>query len=805
MSSLKLALRSLAKTPGFTLIAVVTLALGIGLNTAMFSLVNSVLLRPRPFPDSEQLVRLHRTTPETRRGGFSPADFIDLERGASDFGRFAAYDNANVSVSEPGKPAEFQNALRVSSGYFEVLKIQPALGRTFRSEEFALGRHRVVILSDALWRDRFARAPDIVGRTIRIAGEPYEVVGVLPASANDGRIIRQVGLFYPLSFTDGERATRDRPMLNVVGRRLPTLSAAQGEAFIAAFGARLAAAFPKEHAGSGWRSESLHRSTANASGRAVMAMLLGLSGFVLLIACSNLANCLLARVLARTHELAVRSALGASRLRLIRPFVIESLLLAAVGGVGALFVALWATRWLSDQTVAGGGSLMEFPMDWRVLGFASMAALLTALFFGVVPAFLASRTDVNHALKSGARTATAGRSHHRLRQMLVIGQFALAMVLLGGAGFFVRGAGNLLKQQFGWDLENIVIGAVDLPKSAYAGPAEIAAFHRLAFERLAQLPGVQAVSVSYAAPVQGLPGPRRYVVQGRELPPKGQEPAASFNGISPTYFEVTGTRLLSGRAFNDADSATSPNVVIINDAMARALFPDENPLGRRIARAGTEVADWAEIVGVVANVSSVGVYREPVAFQVYHPFVQEPSHSALLAVRFSGVAPEAMLAPIRAAITRLDPDLPVRDLMPMETSMQRAAFDLQMLQKMLGAFALLGLALAGLGIYGVLERTVAQRTGEIGIRMALGAQVADVIRLVLGFGLRLALIGAGLGLFGAFGLSLLLASVMPAMQIDGGLVLAAAGVVLVILALVACYLPARTAANVDPLVALRTE
>ncbi len=779
MNDLKFAFRQLLKNPGFTAVAVLSLALGIGLNTSMFSLMNVLLLRPLPFERSTSLVRLYRATPQNEKGGFSPADYLDLKRDESGFGQFAGYLHASVSLSEPGRPAELHEGMRVSPDYFNVLKVQPELGRAFRPEEEVFGNHRVIILSHASWKNRFGGAPDIVGRTIRVDGEAHEIIGVLPDWANDDRVIRQVSVFRPLSFNEHERISRDNQWIDILGRRAGSIPAAQGDAFVSSFGAHLAADFPKENAGSSWGSQSLLGSTGHASGRVIIAMLLGLSGFVLLIACSNLANFLLARIVARSHEFSVRAALGGSRLQLIRPLALESLVIAAVSGAGALFVAMWAADWLSAQSVASGGAPMRFPLDWRVLGFAMGASLLTALIFGIVPALFATRVDVNHALKRVARGTTVGRSHQRLRRWLVIGQFAMAMILLAGAGFFVRGADSLLRQRFGWDSGHVVEGAFELPAGKYPGSEQILTFYRQAIERLGQLPGVKAVSLSYALPHSGLAGPRRYIIEGHERPAKGLEPLASFNGITSAYFEVTSTRLLSGRVFNATDSPTSPRVAIINESMARALFANKNPIGRRISQADVENPNWAEIVGVVADVRSIGLYQPPIPFQVYHPLAQEPWHEATIAVRTADIAPESVLEPIRAGITGLDPDLPVRFLMSADTMIAHSSSDVDMLEKMLGAFALLGLL--------------------------LGAQAAEVIRLILGSGIRLALIGVGFGLFGAFGLSRLIASIMPAMQTSGGLVLVAAAALLVIVALVACYLPARRAARLDAMAALRAE
>ncbi len=633
--------RRLLKSPGFTAVAVITLALGIGLNTAMFSLLNVLLLRPLPFEHSASLVRVSRSTPQNESTGFSPADYLDLKNGETSFGQFAGYVAATVSLSGPDHAAEFQDAFRVSADFFKVLNVQPEVGRTFRSEEETFGDHRVAILSHAAWQNRFGGASNIVGRMFRVQGETYTIVGVLPYWANDSRLIRQTGLFLPLSFNGRERYSRDNQWINILGRRADSVSVAQGEAIVSSFGARLAADFPKENGGSTWRARDLLGSTGHSSGRVIIAMLLCLSGFVLLIACSNLANFLLAGTISRSREFAVRAALGASRSRLIRVLAVEPLVLVSVGCVGALFVSVWAAKWLSAQTAASGGAPMEFPLDWRVLCFAIVTSLITAVIFGIAPALFATRVKIADALKSGARGATAGLGHQRLRDLLVIGQFAMATTLLAGAGFFARGADNLLRQHFGEDADHMVVAAFELPESKYKGNDEVVVFDRQVIERIEQLPGVKAASISYAPPFFGLMGPRHYIIEGRDRSASSLEPLASYNGVTSSYFPATGTRMLSGRLFNVLDSANSLKVVVINDSMARALFPNESPIGKRIAQADADKREWAEIVGVVADVHAIGLYQRPIPFQVYQPFVQDPWRFANLAVRTANVAPES--------------------------------------------------------------------------------------------------------------------------------------------------------------------
>jgi putative ABC transport system permease protein len=805
MNDLKFALRALIKSPFFSFVAIVTLALGIGLNTAMFSLVNSLYLRPLPFGDPGKLVRLYRGTSENPFGDFSPADYQELRSAEAGFGHFAGSSDESVSVSAPGAAPELEDAFRVSSNYFEVLKVRPEMGRVFRHDEETHGKDRVAVISHAMWMSRFAGAADILGRTIRIDGEPHDIIGVLPESADDGRVIRHTGVFRPLGLGAAEMASRGGPWLRVIGRRDSTISVDQGKAFVAALGERVAHEFAKEDAGASWRSEDLLGSTGNQSGKLVVAMLLGLSGFVLLIACSNLANFVLARTIERSQELSVRSALGASRFQLVRPLALESFILAGVGGLSSLPIASWSARWLSAQSVANGGSPMAFPLDWRVLGFALLASLATALFFGTAPALLISRLNINRTLKSGMRGATAGSGHQRMRRLLVIAQFAMAMTLLAGAGFLASGADNLVRHHYGWDSGNVVVGDFDLPKAKYDTPEKILAFQRQLTGRLASVPGATSVALAYALPYTGQVGTRPYLVEGRDRPAKGQETPASYNGITPDFFRVTGSRLLAGRAFGDSDTAASARVAIINQGMARALFANDNPVGHRIARADTDKPEWSEIVGVAGDVLPTGIYQQPSPFQVYHPLAQEPWQFATFGVRAAPGALKDVLAAVGAAFAAVDMDLPVRNLMTADARIERSSFDLGMLKRMLGAFALLGLSLAALGIYGVIARTVAYRTQEIGIRMALGATMADVSRLILGSGLKLGVAGAAIGLAGAVGITRLLASMMPAVDASVAGVVAGAAAVLAAVALVASYLPSRAASRVDPAAAIRAE
>lgn len=805
MNEIRFALKSLRRSPGFTLVAAITLAVGIGANTSAFSILNATLLRPLPYPEADRLDRIYRATAQDARGGISPADYADLELQANGYGEIAAYGIFDMSLAEPGQPAEMARGLRVSANLFPTLGVEPQLGRGFRPDETVPGNHRVVILAYRYWTNRFGGDAQAVGRTVRVDGVPHEIVGVLPAGLNDWRHLGAYDLFRPLALTETEAADRSSTWVRLVGRRADRLTSPQADTAIANVGRRLATEFPAANAGTIWRTLPIRDSVVPDNAKGIIGMLVGLSLFVLLIACSNLANLLLARTVGRARELAVRAALGASRVKLLRPLAVESLLMAFAGGVGAIQVALWTHDWLNGFATMERGDPLIFALDWRVLGWAFAACLGTALAFAVVPALFALRLDPNSTLKSGSRGSTPDRGHRRFRQFLIAGQFAFAMVLLTGAALFARGLHAWNNRPFGWDAAGVVTGTMLLPATAYPDDQEIVDFQRLVLERLEALPGVASASLSYSMPFFAMAEPRKYVAAGREVPPRGHEPVALTNGVSPGYFQTVGTRLLNGRLFSRGDSLTSPPVFIVNQAMARGLFAGENPLGRRIARAGDEKGEWGEIVGVVADVLSAGSDRMAVSYQVYQPLAQEPRRLSQIAVRVAGVPPSSVTESVRAAMMSLDPDLPVRQLEPASVTVARASNYQLIIGNLLSLLAVLGLGLASLGVYGVVARTVAQRTGEFGIRLALGARAGDITRLVLTSGAKLALIGSAVGLLGAFGVTRLIAAAFPGLQTSTGPILAGVTLLLIGIAQLACYLPARRASAISPTEALRAE
>jgi len=799
-----LAFRHLQRSPGFSLLAIVTLGLGIGANTAMFSVLNTVMLRPLPYANPGELDHLVRSTPQDPEGGVSPADFLAFQRdAAAGYGEVAAYVPADVSLSEPGEAAELVNAVRVSANLFTLLGIPPAQGRAFVSGDDQPGQDRVVVLSERTWKHRFGARPDIVGTLIRVDGIPHEIIGVLPGAFNDWRHLGWVDLFRPLGLSPEHAADRRSTQVRLVGRRAAGLSPAESAAAVARFGEHQAAEFTELHAHSSWRALPMEETVVSNNGSDTLMMLIGLSAFVLLIACSNLANLLLARTLGRAREFAVRSALGASRSQLLRPLLAESLLLSLAGGAFALILAAWATDWLSVRTTGDNGERLTFSLDPAVLGWAFGASLVTAVVFGLAPALFALRLDLNHALKSGGRGTTGGRGHRHFRSLLIVGQFALALVLLSGAALFVRGLDHLNQRRSGWSSDQLVSGSLLLPAGTYADAESISAFQRRVLERLSVLPGVASASLASFLPYFNWPDTRRFLIAGQAPMESGKEPAAVVNGISPRYFETVGTRLIAGRDFSPQDSLDSPRVFIINETMAHALFGEANPIGRRLSEAGDHAPVWGEIVGVVGNVVSTLPDSTPVASQLYHPMAQQPRARFEIAVRAAGRSPEALISLVRSAMTELDPDLPVRRLKSADAIIHRANYQLGVLRDMLVSFALLGLGLASLGIYGVIARTTALRTEEFAIRLALGATGRDILRLVLRSGVTLALVGSTLGLVGALAVSRLLIAGFPGIPFQQAPVLLGATLVLFGIALFASWLPARRASRIHAVAALR--
>ena len=799
---LRYSLRMLLKHKGFTVVAALTLALGIGVNTAMFSVLNTFLFGSLPYPQSERLIRVWRTSPHSQTWPHSAANFFDQHDQNTVFEKMAAYNFIGRNLTENGQTAERLLSLAATADFFPMMGVAPARGRVFKPEEFEPGADNVVVLTDRFWSRRFGSDPNIVGRTIQLDGKTVEIVGVMPPGFEHPILWGPMDIWQPLSFTPERKTNRGNNYLSSFGRLKPGVTIQQAEQSMVALAANLGQK-NKSNEGESVRLEPLQRSMSDSIGRTVMWFTFGLSGFVLLIACANLANLQLVRTTSRSRELAVRAALGASRLRLLRSSLTESLVVALIGGTVSLVIAIWAVRFISNRlfTDLPGASVQ---LDYKVFGFALLCSLLTGVLFGTVPAWLASRADVNQALRDSARGSTAGRSQHRLRHTLIIGEVAFALVLLAAAGLFLRGLQRFINSDPGCRVDGLVIAQMGLRGQKYADDKQRVVFLTQLEDRLRNLPGVEHAAIAGSNPVFGFNSSSSFLVEGRPEPPPDKYMEIFYETISSDYFETIGARLQQGRTFNASDTSDHPAVVIINETTARTFWPNESPLGKRISSTGPK-RDYFEIVGVVNDVAFPGSLGEPYTrFEAFVPMTQASPNFLMLAFRTSANA-ESFGNTLRGAIATLDPDLPVYRIRTARSAVNSGLGSISLLGSLLGAFAAVGLILAAIGIYGIISYTVAQRTSELGIRVALGAQSRDVLWLVLGKGAVLIVSGALLGIAGAYGVSRLLISVIPSLPTRDPVTLLVTTVVLVVVALLACYIPARRATRVDPLVALRSE
>ncbi len=798
----RFSLRMLLKHKGFTVVAVLTLALGIGVNTAMFSVLNTFLFRSLPYPQSDRLVRIFRTSPHSQSWPHSNANFFDQHDQNTVFEKMAAYNFASRNLTEQGQTAERLLSLAATADFFPLLGVAPEHGRVFKPEEFEPGADNVIILTDRFWTRRFGSDPNIIGRKIQLDGKTVEIVGVMPPGFDHPMLWGPIDIWQPLALSQKERAIRDTNYLSSFGRLKPGVTIQQAEQSMVALAANLGKQ-NSSNEGESLRLEPLQRSMSDSIGRTVMWFTFGLAGFVLLIACANLANLQLVRTAARARELAVRAALGAARLRLLRQSLTESIVVALIGGTISLAIALAAVRFISSRlfTDLPGASVQ---LDFKVFGFALLCSVVTGVLFGTVPAWFASRPDINLALREHSRGNTAGRSQHRLRHSLIIGEVAFAMVLLAAAGLFLRGLQRFINSDPGWRVDGLVTAQMSLRGEKYKDDKQILSFLTELENRLRNLPGVQHAAIGSSQPVFGFNSSSSFVVEGRPEPPHDKLPEMFYEPASNDYFATLGARLQQGRTFNDTDTADHPKVVIINETTARTFWPNESPIGKRISNPGQK-KQYYEIVGVVNDLAFPGSLGEPYThFEAFIPLAQSAPAYLTIVLRTSANA-DALANTLRKSIAEMDPSLPVYRIRSARTAVDQGLGDISLLGSLLGAFAFVGVMLAAIGIYGVVSYTVVQRTGELGIRVALGAQARDVLWLVLGKGAVLVLSGTLLGVAGAYGVSRLLISLIPSLPTRDPLILPLTGVALVAVALVACYIPARRATRVDPMVALRSE
>jgi putative ABC transport system permease protein len=802
MTDLRYALRSLLNAPGFAVVALLTLALGTGATSAMFSFVYAVVLRPLPFPEPERLlsVRTHRNG---RDMSLTAPDYLDWRANAKSFEQLAAGAATTANLTGRGEP-ERVVAGRVSANYFEALGVPPSLGRGFRWSDEPHGAPHVVILGDALWRRRYAADPAIVGRIIPINGEPYTVVGVLPPQLT----LRSTGaqLWLPLNLTPRELQATGTRFLGVTGRLRRGVTAAQAEAELKAIAKGLEKVRPHSNQNLTARVLGLHESVVSQV-RDAATVLMGAVSFVLLIACANVANLLLARATGRQHEIGVRVALGASRPRIARQLLTESAAIGILGGVAGLAIAYWSADALKAILPEDLPRVQQTRVDGVVLAFTLTVSLLASLLFGVAPALQASRPNLQ-ALKEESRGSVGGR--RRLSSVIVAGEIAVALVLLVAAGLLLRSFVRLHQVELGFNPAKLLTVRMALPEARYGTAEQTAAFYQELTDRVRRQPGVTAAAIASHAPLAGGGFNISMTIEGRPRPARVEDtPMVFLRFVSPGYFSTLGVRVTSGRDFSGADRANPPVVAIVNQTAVRRHWPDEDPIGKRFTL-DDDREGAVEVVGVVADVKHFGLAQstEP---EVFVPLPQAtPMHwqwlerSMIVLARTSG-EPEAAAGPVRQAVWSLDPQLPVFNVRTMEQLRAEATGDERVGLALVGLFASLALILAAIGVYGVMAFMVGERSRDIGIRLALGAKPRDVLRLILLDGARLTGAGVFVGLIAAFGLTRLMQTLLfetpPA---DPATFVTFAGVI-ALAAMLACFIPARRATRVNPITALRSE
>jgi putative ABC transport system permease protein len=800
---LKFAFRSLLKRPGFAAVAVITLALGIGGSTAIFTVVDAALLRGLPYKSPDRLVHLWEKTPQGAfsKREFSYPDYQDYQQN-NVFEGLAAYTGGRVVLRGDGE-SESVFGPRVNATFFNVLGVDPILGRTFQAGEDQQGGPRVVVLSYGLWQRRFGGDSGVVGKSLTINDESYTVIGVLPASFQFA--LRAGDVFLPYQPTQNQLTRRFMHGTNLIGRLKPGISESQAQSELSVIASRIEKEHNQSHAGTSLRIVPLQEEIIG-SVRPILLVLFAAVGFVLLIACANVASLLLTRSLARQKEVAIRSALGASRWRVMRQLLTESMLLSLIGGAAGLMIAYWGVPALvaalpQNQLIAMP-FLRTLGLDSSILAFSFGLSLLTGLVFGLAPALQSSRLDLNEVLKEGGRNMAAGASQ-RLRSAMVVTEIALAVVLLVGAGLMMKSLLRLLQTNVGFKTENLLTMAMILPPSKYTDNNPLINFNDQIQERVRSLPGVSNAGTVDILPLNG-GNTTRFYIDGDPKPEPGKEIEANMRFVSDTYFQTLGVPLLAGRMFDQRDTPDKPNVVLIGKTVADKLFAGRDPVGKKIRYNSIELPP-IEIVGVVGDVKITGL-DEAVKPVLYYPFRQNPAPFANIVVRTDG-DPVALTAAVRNEIRSLEPDVAILNVNTMDQMIAQtpASFMRRFPALLISIFAIVALLLASLGIYGVVSYSVSQQTHYIGVRMALGASPADILRMVLKQGLVLALLGVVIGVVAALGLMRLLRTLLFEVSTNDVTTFVVVAGGLFVIALLACYLPARRATKVDPLVALRYE
>ena len=809
LSHLRYAFRMLVKSPAFTVIAIVTLALGIGANSAIFSVIDAVLLRPLPFKNPDEIVMIwgrYANDPGTVRGNVhSFPDFADLRDQNQSIAAMAAYTRTAGALTY-AEDAKYLEGVAITPEVFEVLGVQPLLGRAFTKEDAKNEADRVVVITYPLWKSAFGSDPKIIGQQINISARPHTVIGVMPPDWKFPIEDEHIEYALPLEYIGAQfLANRGSHFLSVVGRLKPGVQVQTAEAELSGIANRLSKQYPDSNMNFiGCAVATLHSDVVGEV-RPALIVLIGAVAFVLLIACANVANLLLARAASRSREIAIRTALGASRPLIVRQLLTESLLLALLGGTAGLVLAWWGVDLLGAAGQKGLPHLGKISVNFTVCAFTFLLAVGSTLLFGLIPALQVSKPNVNESLQQGAKGSTGGLHGTRLRAFLVISQVSLSLLLLAGAGLLIKSFLNLRATDPGFDPVRLMTLQINLPRIRYPEIDQQIRAHDTIMEKLAVLPGVESAGGVNPLPLGGNIRSQSFMVSGAAPLPRGNHPGAGYLMVKPDYFKTMKIPILQGRAFTNADTKDSPRVVMINEAFAKKHFPEKSPIGQQVMidQPENKVAQ-CEVVGVVGN-SRHDSLAAPPGPEMYVPFSQDPGRSLDVVLRVASTNLVGLHADVKRAVHEVDKDLYVPALEPMTTFVAAQIAQPRFNMMLLGMFACVAMILAAIGIYGVIAYGVAQRTKEIGIRMALGAQRGDMLRMVLRQSLTIVGIGLAVGLAGALAMTRLMRALLYGVSAND---LSIYGIVLVLLAgaaLLASYFPARRAMNVDPLVALRYE
>jgi putative ABC transport system permease protein len=803
---IRFGIRMLVKNPAFTAVAVLTLALGIGANTAIFSVIDAALLRPLPYPNADRIVVLYQLDQDKQTDNPAPADFLDLRKQSSSFAYLAAHRGLPFNLSGNGQPERVEGAV-VTSDFFAALGVRAVQGRTIQPDLDPPGGTSVAVLGYGLWQRRFGGDANIVGRAIEVDGVSRIVVGIMPpgfafpAGTELWTSSRFAAVPHPLRPTEDPSALRDSHYFESFGRLKPGVTLAQATTEVDTITKRLKQQYGDKEEGFGATLVPLRQDLVGET-RPALLILLGAVALVLLIACVNVANIILARGASRQKEMALRIALGAGRFHLLRHLLVESLLLALAGGALGILLALWGLaplRALVPADMIGGAPIA---LDSRVLLFTLFASLASGVLFGLIPGSRLLGTDLNVSLQEGGRGSAGGGRARRMRSALVVTEIAMAAVLLIAAGLLLRSFSRLLNVPEGFNPDHVLSLQMALPQARYPKPGDRVAFLKNTLERVDSLPGIASASAISRLPLNPGNSSRSVEIEGRTAPPSG-DIAPDYLVVTADYFQTLGVPLLAGRTFTDRDDANALPVAIVSEATARHFWPGQDVIGKHFRGACGDDKTWCQVVGVVGDIKQHHL-EQASKLAVYVPFLQDPWAFFALVVR-TKLEPASAASAVEGAIHSVDADEPVYNVRSMR-DVEAASLSPQRLQiALIGLFAALALILACMGIYGVMAYSVAQRTSEIGVRMALGAQTGNVLGLVLGEGLRLALLGAAIGLAGSFFAARLLSGMLFGVTPSDPFTFASVAVVLVAVAMVACYVPARRATRVDPLVALRYE